>query len=643
MTEDVQTLTAELIVDGAVPREPVISPDGRWIVYTVATFGSQTERRRSALWLTATGGNSPPRQLTAGTAADSGPSWAPDSKSLYFLSDRAGSAQAHRIRLDGGEAEALTDWRGEISEVCPLADARLVAVVATDEPTEDDKRKRAERDDAIMWTERIPRARLRLLDLETRELRVVGGLGGKHVVKMIERPGGGPLAVISWATPEIDPGASTAELHVVDPHTGAVHDLGRVELEASSLTWWSVDGAWHVSYLAISPPISIGGFALFDLIVPVVGAAEQHRNLTEGMAICPTHLVQVPGGAPLALFADGLDTALYRLDLVSQRFCPVSTREGRLDALSVSDSGDLVAVLASTSCDPVNVYAGPPGGPFARLSDTRPELRQIRYGTQERLAYQASDGLGLDGLLILPVGAGRESGPFPLITVVHGGPYDRYADQFYGGLYPPAQWLAAGGYAVFLPNPRGGMGHGHEFAVMVAGRVGLEEWTDIVGGIDHLVANGVADPDRLGIAGGSHGGFMAAWAVGQTHRFKAAMMNAGISDWAMLVATGDFGTSDGELGGSCGWEGSGPHRHNQLSPISYASKVRTPVLILHGQDDTNVPLGQSIYFHRALRQFGVEHDFVVYPREGHGLTERNHQVDALHRTRAWFDRWLSDL
>jgi len=204
----------------------------------------------------------------------------------------------------------------------------------------------------------------------------------------------------------------------------------------------------------------------------------------------------------------------------------------------------------------------------------------------------------------------------------------------------PGQWLATAGFAVFLPNPRGGQGHGHEFAATVAGAVGTDEWTDILAGIDLLIADGVADAERLGIGGWSHGGFMAAWAAGQTDRFRAALMGAGISDWGMQVGTGELGMQEAGLGGSCGWEHVGPHRHDQLSPISYASKIRTPVLILHGQDDTNVPIGQAIYFQRALSQFGVEHEFVVYPREGHPILERNHQIDLLQRTRAWFARWL---
>ena len=638
MSEDTPELTAELVTDGVVPSQPAVSPDGRWVAYVVAPVGRRAERRLCAVWLAAVDGSSPPGKLTAGTAADFRPRWAPDSASVFFLSDRTGSAQLHRIRLGGGEAEVLTDWRGEISDARPLADARLVAVAATDEPTEEDKRRRAERDDAFVWGQQLRCRRLRVLDLATGELRTVDGLGSRHVVEVAPRPDGGPLAVISWASPETDPGVTTNELHVVDPETGAVDDLGRIGTQARSPVWWQADGSWHLGYLAEPEPY--GGHAVYD--VAVTAGAAVHRDLTAGMAVSPTGLGQVADGPPLALFAEGLDTAIYRLDPGLRRFRCLAARGGLVDSLTASRSGEVVAALASTAYEPANVHAGPPGGPLIRLSDTRPALRPIRWGAQERLYYQASDGLGLDGLLVLPAGRSRADGPFPLITWVHGGPPARYADQFLLGPRSPAQWLAAAGYAVFLPNPRGGVGHGRDFTAAVVRSVGGAEWSDIVSGIDLLIAEGVADPGRLGIAGGSHGGFMTAWAIGQTNRFKAAMMIAGISDWGMLAATGEFGTLDVALAGSCGWEGVGPHPHDQVSPISFASKVRTPVLIVHGEDDTNVPVSQAIYFHRALSWYGAEHELVIYPREGHGFAERNHQLDLLRRTRAWFDRWLGD-
>jgi dipeptidyl aminopeptidase/acylaminoacyl peptidase len=373
MSGDALELTAELIVDGAAPLQPVISPDGCWVVYVVAPVGTRGERRLSALWVGAADVSSAPRKLTAGTAHDFGPRWAPDSASVCFLSDRTGSVQLHRIRLDGGQAEALTSWRGDIADAWPLADGLLVAVAAADEPDEGHERRRAERDDAMVWGEQPPRSRLRLLDVSTGQLRVVDGLGDRHVVEVAQRPD--------------------------------------------------------------------GGRAVFDIAVPADGNGGPHRNLTEGMDVCPAGLAHVTGGPPLALFADGLDTAIYQLDPGEQRFRRVSAMKGLANALTVSRSGQ-VAVLASTSYEPKDVRAGCVGGQLTRVSDTRPELRRIRWGTQERLSYQASDGLGLDGLLILPAGKSRADGPFPLITPVHG----------------------------------------HDFAVAIAGSLGGGEFTDILSG-----------------------------------------------------------------------------------------------------------------------------------------------------------------
>lgn len=629
-------LTAELVVDARTPQTPVLAPDGRLLCYVLTPASRTGDHLDTELWLVGTDDTGAPRRVTGDRATEARPRWSADSGTLFFLSDRAGRGipQVHRLTLADGTVTASTGWRAGIVDHLPLAGTELVALLAEDEPTELDARRAADRDDAVVVGEREPCARLRLLDPRTGRVTTPEVFGDRHVVELRQRPDGGPLAVLTRASADHDLGPRTGRLHVFDLATGTAADLGPVAAEARSLAWWPDEDGWHLGYVALTPPVLQAGAAVFDLAV----ASRVLRNRTAGLPMCPTELCQTDA-APLVVFAEGLDTTLARLDPGGPT--PLSRRPGRLDALTATPAGTAIAALAGGRYQPVNVHVGPPAGPLRRITDTRQELAGITFGTQRPLAYRAADGLDLDGLLVLPAGKSTSDGPFPLVTIVHGGPYDRYADRLQLFWFPSAQWLAASGdHAVFLPNPRGGQGHGHEFAASVAGRVGREEWADILTGIDLLVAEGVADPDRLGIAGSSHGGFMAAWAVGQTDRFRAALVNAGVVDWGMLAATGENGQFEAALGGSTGWSGTGPHPHDAVSPISYAGDIRTPVLILHGAEDTNVPLGQAVYLHRALRHFGVEHEFVIYPREGHSIRERNHQLDVLRRTRAWFDRWL---
>ncbi|MGH3760196.1 S9 family peptidase [Actinophytocola sp.] len=628
-------LTAELVVDGRAPQTPALAPNGQLLCYVLAPISRTGDHLDTELWLVDTDGAAASRRATTDTAAESRPRWSADSGTLFFLSDRAdrGTSQVHRLTLADGAATAVTSWRAGVIDHLALADPNMVTLLAQDEPTEQDTRRAQDRDDAIVVGEREPRARLRLLDLRTGQVTTPSVFGDRHVVELRQRPDGGLLAVLTQASSDNDYGPRTGHLHLFNPTTGATVDLGAVGADARSLAWWPGEDGWHLGYIALTPPVLQAGTAVFDLTVD----SRVLRNRTSGLPMCPTELHQTDT-APLVVFADGLNTTLARLDPTGPT--TLSQHPGHLDDLTITPTGEKIAALTGTRYQPANVHVGPATGPLRKITNSRPELNGIALGTQQPLAYRAADGLDLDGLLVLPVGKTASDGPFPLVTIVHGGPYDRYADRFQLFWFPSAQWLATAGYAVFLPNPRGGQGHGHQFALSVAGRVGQEEWTDILTGIDLLITEGVADPDRLGIAGGSHGGFMAAWAVGQTERFRAALVSAGVTDWGMLAATGEYGQFEAALGGSTGWSGIGPHPHDAVSPISFASRIRTPVLILHGAEDTNVPLGQAVYFHRALRHFGAEHEFVIYPREGHSIRERRHQLDVLRRTRAWFDRWL---
>jgi dipeptidyl aminopeptidase/acylaminoacyl peptidase len=452
----------------------------------------------------------------------------------------------------------------------------------------------------------------------------------RHVAGVLPSPDGTLLALVLWDTPEIDNRGREAELVLVDRNADRI-------VRSWKLPAGELDLAWHgdgrsLFVLGAAEPGGQAGYGLFRLEV----GDGRLALLSSKLVGCPIWLA--PAEEPLVSVAEALDSRLVRVH--GEELVELARVDGSLNHLSASEDGSVVAAVRGGPGEPFDVWARPASGGWVRISDLNPHLRRARWARRERLAWRARDGLELDGLLLLPPGTDRADGPFPLVTLVHGGPYGRFGDDLQLGWAFPGEWLAAAGYAVYLPNPRGGLGRGLAFASAVRGAVGVEDWRDILAGLDILLEAGIADPDRLAIGGWSQGGFMSAWAVTQTDRFRAAVMGAGISDWGMMVAESDSPTFEGTLGGSTGWEGPGPHRHDELSPISFASNVRTPTLILHGEKDERVPVSQGRFFARALRARGAAFELVVYPREPHALGERNHLLDVHRRWRAWLERWL---
>jgi dipeptidyl aminopeptidase/acylaminoacyl peptidase len=258
--------------------------------------------------------------------------------------------------------------------------------------------------------------------------------------------------------------------------------------------------------------------------------------------------------------------------------------------------------------------------------------KQIPLVKPEFLRYKSFDGTEIEAALLRP--AGYQTGTkVPLVVIVHGGPTSRWADSFQSW----GQLLAARGYAVLYPNVRGSTGYGRRFLEMNRADWGGGDFKDVMAGIDFLIARGIADPDRLGIAGWSYGGYMASWAITQTNRFKAAMSGAGLSDLAS-----EFGTEDGSSYDE--WFFGTPYEKPQgfinSSPITFIKHARTPTLILQGEADVTDPIGQSQQLYRGLKRYGVETEFVVYPREGHGFREEKHQLDVLNRIVDWFEGHL---
>ncbi|MCM8749969.1 alpha/beta fold hydrolase [Thermomicrobiaceae bacterium CFH 74404] len=222
---------------------------------------------------------------------------------------------------------------------------------------------------------------------------------------------------------------------------------------------------------------------------------------------------------------------------------------------------------------------------------------------------------------------------------IHGGPTSLWSNEFLGSWHDWAQPLARLGCAVLLPNPRGSTGRGPAWANAIFGDVAGGEFRDLMAGVDALIARGIADPNRLGVCGWSWGGYMTAWTITQTDRFKAAVMGAGLCNLISDNSLGDIPSANLSYFERSPYED--PEPYWDRSPIRYARSVRTPLLIVHGEDDRRVAASESIQMYQALRALGVECQLVTYPREGHGFEERNHQRDLLERILGWFSQHLS--
>ena len=370
-------LTAELLVDRLVPREVAVSEDGRLIAFVVAPVGRRHEHRQSAVWLAQSDVADSARRFTSGTAEDKEPRFAPDGSVLYFLSDREEQkvAQLYRVRLDGGEAERLTEGKPGIAAYAPLADGTRVALLSADAPSEEDERRERERDDASVFGD-WKLQRLRLLDLETRETRTLAALGEKHVWSVVPAPEGSLAAVVLWETPEIDNMSRAGELVVVD--------LDADEIVAE---WPLVAGGVSVTWtdsreLCLLGPVEGGGQAGDGVFVAGLDD-ETLRLVTDGLDADP---VALAAGAAVVAVAQGLDTYLARIEEGGE-LVPLGRHTGTTHELGASRDGGIVAGVRYHEVP--NVWAGPPDGELVRVSDLAPELADVEWAIRRNVSRGA--------------------------------------------------------------------------------------------------------------------------------------------------------------------------------------------------------------------------------------------------------------
>jgi dipeptidyl aminopeptidase/acylaminoacyl peptidase len=305
--------------------------------------------------------------------------------------------------------------------------------------------------------------------------------------------------------------------------------------------------------------------------------------------------------------------------------------------ISASGDGGLLVAAKEAPGEPPEAYllhVDRAAEGWQPVSELNAELAAFDVAPWESYTWSAADGLEIEGLLVRPEGG--DTG-LPLVVLVHGGPTASWSYAFTNFCHP--QLLVEAGYMVLMPNPRGSAGRGQEFARMNLGDLGGADLQDILSGVESLVAEGAVDGERVGVTGGSYGGFMSAWAITQTDAFAASVPVACSSNWLSFHNTTNIGRFDELFLDADPYEPDGAYF--ERSPIVHARKVKTPTLIIHGELDLCTPVGQALELYQALADAGVDVELVLYPREGHGLQEWDHQIDGWRRIVEWFDRHLA--
>lgn len=615
---------------------PQISPDGKWVAYTVTAADIKENAVNSDLWLVSTSGDAAPRQLTRHPKNDGSPRWSPDGRQIAFLSDRAERAQIYLMAPDGGEPEKLTDSKTAVSGFQWSPDGKQIAYLATDPPTEAEEKREKDKDDAQVTDHNFRMTHLWVIDLAGKKARRL--THGAYTVSDPQwSPDGRQIAYVTRPTPRADDGGLSdiwAIAANADDAGGAPRRLAGGP-GPESAPRWSPDGK---QILFTGQPDSSDTVRYNRLYVAGIDEpAGRRRELDRAAEYDPQAADWSPDGKWIYFAAaHGTVADLLAVAADNSAVRRIGEANGVLGGWKLSKDGRSVAFTWADSEHPAEVYfSSLDSFRPTRLTDTNPQVKDLALGRTEALRWKSRDGMEVEGLLLYPVN--YEPGKkYPLLVYVHGGPSGVYLRSFMANWGNFGQVWAGKGWACFYPNFRGSTGYGESFQRANINGWGKGDYQDIQSGIDLLVQRGLADPDRLAQTGWSYGGYMTAWTITQTTRFKAAMVGAGLTNMFSMYSTNDLQRVLDNYFGGQPWQK--PEAYMQASAMSFIRQARTPTLILHGAADQRVPPTQGRELYIGLQKNGVPVEFVTFPREPHGLGEPRHQLDKMKREYAWIAR-----
>lgn len=617
-----------------------VSPDGQWFAYNVSVPRQPLTDEDGPAWselhVTNFRGNS--RPFITGKVNIGAAQWLPDSSAILYLARRTPEDKhtaLYRIPIDGGESQRVLSHTTAIQDFAISQDGERLAFLAKESlplPTEEIREKGFNQE---VYEEDWRPTKVWIADLDDpASPRALDLPGSASAVAW--SPSGHELAVALAPTSLVDDSYMARRVHIVDVDGGSITQrinnpgkLGQIG--------FSPDG----EHLAL-----ISGADVHDpregrlMIATLSGDGSLRDLLPDYQAHVSTFIWK--DSATLTWLADeGTETRIGTVSLSGESATRLDPEGMIVEQLSLSQDGSITGFVAHSPTHGPELFAlrGNSTEP-RRLSHVNPWLEEIRWARQESVRWTARDGLELQGILIYPLNY-VEGRRYPLIVTVHGGPEAHEANGWLTSYSRPGQVAAARGFAVFYPNYRGSTGRGVEFSKLGQADAAGKEFDDLVDGVDHLIQMGLVDQKRVGITGGSYGGYASAWgATYYSERFAASVMFVGISDNVSKLGTTDIPEEMYLV----------HHRKRlwedwdyflQRSPIRHVQKNQTPTLILHGKSDPRVHPSQSLELYRhlkTLQQAPVR--LVLYEGEGHGNRKAAARLDYHLRMLRWMEHYL---
>lgn len=607
-----------------------MSPDGKQVLFTKTTRDPKDWASTSHIWIHDIA-SSRSFQLTNSAKGEGGARFLPDGR-VAFSSSRDGKPTWYAISPSGGEAVRLVEDDSLPTNGAFSDDGQQFifsrATERADKKEWEDRVKK--KDDGYYFEKKLTWTHVWLYDLATKSKKqLTDGATDNQSARL--SPDGRTIAFASNrsnTTVRDANWSNNSDLFVIPASGGAARPITSNK-GPDNAPAFSPDGRW-IAY-ASSDRVNSSADQTDLKLVSVDGG--EPRNLTAKLDYSVSNIEWAPDGSSIYFIAaEGLTSKLYKAAVSGGD--PVEISLGKdfvISNVSMNKDGSVWIVSGATLMDDNVVYlTGRDGANSRRVFPDHGGLDQFRVARAEPITWKGADNWDIEGILTYPLDY-QAGNRYPMILQVHGGPHGRFSSTFNAS----AQIWAARGYAVLQGNPRGSSGRTLAFSNANTNDWGGKDFVDLMKGVDHAVALGVADPEQLAVMGGSYGGFMTFWTVTQTQRFKAAIGHAGISDWYSFFGQTDIPNLL-EFGFG-GLPSASKATYERWSPIEHAAKVTTPLLITHGEEDARVPIPQAEEYYRLLKKLGKTVEFLRYPREGHGIAEPMHRLHLDDEQAKWMD------